>query len=167
MNRDIAAKYPYISAILNHESGETEQIGDVLLAYSEAKGKTLGVLTLRVEGDGRRASAEQIALTEAVPDDPTVRSMLDDFYERVATDPLLQKQGEPRYFPASRLKETRGTVTWDPRRARRATRRRLDQWAHSSHAAAFNTLLNRRAAILPGMRLLPCHRFRLRDRLPD
>ena len=78
MNRDIAAKYPYISAILSHESGETEQISDVLLAYSEAKGKTLGVLTLRTEGDGQRASAEQIALTEAVPDDPKVRAMLDD-----------------------------------------------------------------------------------------
>ena len=78
MNREIAAKYPYISAILSHESGETEQIGDVLLAYSEAKGKTLGVLTLRTEGDGQRASAEQIALTEAVPDDLKVRAMLDD-----------------------------------------------------------------------------------------
>ena len=78
MNRDIAAKYPYISAILSHESGETEQIGEVLLAYSEAKGKTLGVLTLRTEGDAQNASAGQIALTEAVPDNPKVRAMLDD-----------------------------------------------------------------------------------------
>ena len=140
MNRDIAAKYPYISAILSHESGETEQIGDVLLAYSEAKGKTLGVLTLRVEADGKRASAEQIALTEVVPDDPTVRSMLDDFYERVATDPLLQKQGEP-LFSGEPLEGDAGNGYVGSEACKTCHSEVSDQWAHSSHAAAFNTLL--------------------------
>ena len=139
-NRDIAAKYPYISAILSHESGETERIGDVLLAYSEAKGKTLGVLTLRVEGDGQRASAEQIALTEAVPDDPKVRSMLDDFYERVATDPLLQKQGEP-LFSGEPLEGDAENGYVGSEACKTCHLEEFDQWAHSSHAAAFNTLL--------------------------
>ena len=140
MNRDIAAKYPYISAILSHESGETEQIGDVLLAYSEAKGKTLGVLTLRTGGDGQRASAEQIALTEAIPDDPKVRSILDDFYERVATDPLLQKQGEP-LFSGEPLEEDAGSGYVGSEACKTCHLEEFDQWSHSSHAAAFNTLL--------------------------
>lgn len=139
-NRDIAAKYPYISAILSHESGETEQIGDVLLAYSEAKGKTLGVLTLRVDGDGQRASAEQIALKEAVPDDPKVRAMLDDFYERVATDPFLQKQGEP-LFSGEPLEGDAGNGYVGSEACKTCHPETSDQWAHSSHAAAFNTLL--------------------------
>lgn len=140
MNRDIAAKYPYISAILSHESGATEQIGDVLLAYSEAKGKTLGVLTLRVEGTGQGASAEQIALTEAVPDDPKVRSMLDDFYERVAADPLLQKHGNPLFF-SEPLEGDAGNGYVGSEACRTCHPEASDQWAHSSHAAAFNTLL--------------------------
>ena len=140
MNWDIAAKYPYISAILSHESGKTEQMGDVLLAYSEAKGKTLGVLTLRVEGDGRRASAEQIALTEAVPDDHEVRSMLDDFYEQVATDPRLQNQGDPLFFDEP-LEGDAGNGYVGSEACRTCHPEASDQWAHSSHAAAFNTLL--------------------------
>ena len=140
MNRDIAAKYPYISAILSHESGETEQIGDVLLAYSEAKGKTLGVLTLRGEGAGQRVSAEQIALTEAVPDDLKVRSILDDFYERVATDSLLQKQGEP-LFSGEPLEGDAHNGYVGSEACRTCHPEASDQWAHSSHAAAFNTLL--------------------------
>ena len=140
MNRDIAAKYPYISAILSHESGETERIGDVLLAYSAAKGKTLGVLTLRVEGDGQRASAEQIALTEAVPDDPEVRAMLDDFYEQVATDPRLQNQGDP-LFSGEPLEGDAGNGYVGSEACKTCHPEVSDQWMHSSHAAAFNTLL--------------------------
>ena len=140
MNRDIAAKYPYISAILNYESGETERIGDVLLAYSEAKGKTLGVLTLRVEGDAPSVSAEQIALTEAVPDDPKVRSMLGDFYERVATDPLLQNQGAP-LFSGEPLEGDASNGYVGSEACKTCHLEESDQWMHSSHAAAFNTLL--------------------------
>ncbi len=139
-NRDIAAKYPHISAILSHESGETEQVGDVLLAYSEAKGKTLGVLTLWVEGDAQRASAEQIALTEAVPDDPEVRAMLDDFYEQVATDPRLQKQGDP-LFSGEPLEGDAGNGYVGSEACKTCHLEESDQWMHSSHAAAFNTLL--------------------------
>lgn len=139
-NRDIASKYPNISAILSHESGETEQIGDVLLAYSEAKGKTLGVLTLRTEGDAQRASAEQIALTEAVPDDPKVRSMLDDFYERVATDPRLQNQGDP-LFSGEPLEGDAKNGYVGSEACKTCHLEEFDQWMHSSHAAAFNTLL--------------------------
>ena len=166
MNRDIAAKYPYISAILNDESGETERIGDVLLAYSEAKGKTLGVLTLRVEGDAQRASAEQIALTEAVPDDPKVRTMLDDFYEQVATDPLLQKQGEPLFF-GEPFEGDAGNGYVGSEACKTCHPEVSDQVDALLARRRVQHSLNRRAAVLPGMRVLPRHRFRLRDRLPN
>ncbi|MBI3336316.1 hypothetical protein HYZ98_01975, partial [Candidatus Peregrinibacteria bacterium] len=63
-NREIARQYPNLSAILSDETGESEQVGNVLLAYSHSKGKTLGALTLSMGGGVPKASAQPIALTE-------------------------------------------------------------------------------------------------------
>ena len=78
----------------------------------------------------------------------------------------LQNQGDPLFFDeplgrgrGERLRGIRSVQDVSPGGVRPVgallTRRRIQ---HSP---------NRRAAILPGMRVLPCHRFWLRDRLPD
>jgi 2',3'-cyclic-nucleotide 2'-phosphodiesterase (5'-nucleotidase family) len=75
-NREIAGRYGSISAILSPDAGNVERVGEVLLAYSSFKGKTVGALMLNDEGGSQFASAQQIALTEAVADEPNVRALL-------------------------------------------------------------------------------------------
>lgn len=80
VNRTLAQKYPIFSAILSPYEGETEKVGDVLLAYCNAKGKTLGALMLTDRNINLSSKVQQIALTEQVSDDLEVRKLLDDFY---------------------------------------------------------------------------------------
>ncbi len=139
VNRTLAEKYPRVSAILSPGTGETENVGNVLLTYSGANGETLGALLLNT-GDTPRVSAEHIALTEDVEDDPHIRELLQDFYTQVATDPQLQAGGE-RLFSDEALEQEAGSGYVGSQACATCHSKAFDQWSHTSHATAFNTLL--------------------------
>ncbi|MCY3720916.1 MAG: multiheme c-type cytochrome [Candidatus Poribacteria bacterium] len=139
VNRTIAEKYQSVSAILSPGTGETENVGNVLLAYSGANGETLGALLLNVE-DTLGVSAQQIALTQDVEDDTQIRELLQDFYTQVATDPQLQAGGE-RLFSDEALEQDARSGYVGSQACATCHRKEFDQWAHTSHATAFNTLL--------------------------
>ena len=139
VNRTIAENYQDISAILSPGPGETEKIGNVLLTYSGSNGETLGALLLNTD-DVLGVSAQQIALTEEVEDDPQIRALLQDFYKQVANDPQLQAGGE-RLFSDEPLEQDPLSGYVGSQACVTCHRKEFDQWAHTSHATAFNTLL--------------------------
>lgn len=139
INRKIASNYPSVSAILSHGTGDTERVGNVLLAYSGTNGETLGALLLNVE-DSLGVSAQQIALTEDVKDDTDIRELLQDFYTQVATDPQLQAGGE-RLFDHEALEQDARSAYVGSKACATCHQKEFDQWAHTSHATALNTLL--------------------------
>ena len=139
MNRTIAENYQSVSAILSHGTGEPEEIGNVLLTYSGSNGETLGALLLNA-GSPLGVSAQQIALTEEVEDDTHIRGLLQDFYKQVANDPQLQAGGE-RLFSDEPLEQHALSGYVGSQACATCHRKEFDQWAHTSHATAFNTLL--------------------------
>ena len=139
VNRTIAENYQRISAILSHGTGETEEIGNVLLAYSGANGETLWALLLNADNTPG-VSAQQIALTEEVEDDTQIRELLQDFYKQIANDPKLQAGGE-RLFSDEPLEQDALSGYVGSQACATCHRKEFDQWAHTSHATAFNTLL--------------------------
>lgn len=139
LNRTVAENYQNISAILSHGTGETEKIGNVILAYSGSNGETLGVLLLSTDGT-LGVSAQQIALTEEVEDNPQIRELLQDFYKQVANDSQLQAGGE-RLFSHEALEQDVLSGYVGSQACATCHRKEFDQWAHTSHATAFNTLL--------------------------
>lgn len=138
-NRTIAENYQDISAILSHGTGEAEKIGNVVLAYSGSNGETLGALLLNTD-DVLGVSAQQIALTEEVEDDPQTRELLQDFYKQVTDNPQLQAGGE-RLFSNEALEQDTLSGYVGSQACATCHRKEFDQWAHTSHATAFNTLL--------------------------
>ena len=139
VNRELAQKYPNLSAILSPSEGETEKIGDVLLAYCNAKGKTLGALMLTDRNIDISAKVQQIALTEQVSDDPDVRKLLDDFYHQVATDHQLQIVSH-RLFSSEPFEQDERNSYIGSQACQECHQKEFSQWSHSSHATAFNTL---------------------------
>ena len=135
VNRALAQKYPSFSAILSPHEGETEKIGDVVLAYCSSKGKTLGALLLTESA----VDIQQIALTESVSDDPDVRKLLDDFYHQVAIDPQLQTVRH-RLFSSEPLEQDDRNSYIGSQSCQVCHQKEFSQWSHSSHATAFNTL---------------------------
>ena len=139
LNRTIAENYQDISAILSHGTGEIEKIGNVLLTYSGSNGETLGALLLNAD-DTLGVSAQQIALTEEVADDTQIRELLQDFYKQVADDPKLQAGGE-RLFSHEALEQDALSGYVGSQACATCHQKEFDQWAYTSHATAFNTLL--------------------------
>ena len=135
VNKELARKYPSFSAILSPYEGETEKVGDVLLAYCNAKGKTLGALMLT----DTEVDIQQIALTEQVSDDLEVRKLLDDFYHQVATDHQLQIVSH-RLFSSEPFEQDERNSYIGSQACQECHQREFSQWSHSSHATAFNTL---------------------------
>ena len=139
VNRALAREYPSFSAILSPYEGETEKIGDVLLAYCHSKGKTLGALMLS-DGVGDISSKiQQIALTESVSDDPDVRKLLDDFYYQITIDHQLQIVSH-RLFASEPLEQDDGNSYIGSQACQECHQKEFSQWSHASHATAFNTL---------------------------
>ena len=139
VNRSIAENYQRVSAILSLGTGEPEEIGNVLLTYSGSNGETLGALLLNVDGTPH-VSAQQIALTEEVKDDTPIRELLQDFYKQVANDPQLQAGGE-RLFSHEALEQDALSGYVGSQACATCHQKEFDQWSHTSHATAFNTLL--------------------------
>lgn len=139
VNRTLAREYPSFSAILSPSEGETEKIGDVLLAYCHSKGKTLGALMLSDEAGDISSKVQQIALTESVSDDPAVRKLLDDFYHQVATDHQFQIISH-RLFSSEPLEQDDRNSYIGSQACQECHQQEFSQWSHSSHATAFNTL---------------------------
>lgn len=139
VNKRLAEKYPNISAIMSRDTGDTERVGNVLLTYCYPHGKTLGALTLTDTTGQTSSTVEQIALTEEVGDDPNVRELLNDFYEQVASDPQLQVASHP-LFASEVLEQDSNNSYIGSEACQECHRKEFDQWSHSSHATAFNTL---------------------------
>ncbi len=139
INRMLARKYPNFSAILSPAEGESEKIGDVLLAYCNSKGKTLGALLLTDGELNISSQVQQIALTEHVSDDPNVRKLLDDFYHQVATDHQLQTVSY-RLFSSEPFEQEDKNSYIGSQACQECHQKEFTQWSHSSHATAFNTL---------------------------
>ena len=135
VNRTLAQKYPSFSAILSPYKGETQKVGEVLLAYCNAKGKTLGALMLT----NPAVDIQHIALTEQVSDDPDVRKLLDDFYHQVATDHQLQIVSH-RLFSSEPFEQDERNSYIGSQACQECHQKEFGQWSHSSHATAFNTL---------------------------
>jgi len=135
INRALARKYSSFSAILSPHKGETEKIGDVLLAYCPTKGKALGTLMLTDKG----IDIQYIALTEQVADDSDVRKLLDDFYHQVATDHQLQTISH-RLFASEPLEQDDKNNYIGSQACQECHQKEFSQWSHSSHATAFHTL---------------------------
>ena len=139
VNTELAREYPSFSAILSPSEGETEKVGDVLLAYCNAKGKTLGALLLTDEAVDISSRVQQIALTEHVSDDPDVRELLDNFYHQVASDHQLQTVSH-RLFSSEPFEQDDKNSYIGSQACQECHQKEFTQWAHSSHATAFNTL---------------------------
>ncbi len=135
VNRRLAEKYSSFSAILSPYEGDTEKIGDVLLAYCSAKGKTLGALMLTDSA----VDIQHIALTEHVTDAPDVRKLLDDFYHQVATNHQLQIISH-RLFSSEPFEQDNSNSYIGSQACQECHQKEFTQWSHSSHATAFNTL---------------------------
>ena len=155
-NRTLAQRFPQVDAILGSAEGETERIGNTLIAYAQPKGTLLSLLTLKFDKSNRMVAStvQEVLLQEEVPDQPQVRARLSQFYHEVAANPKFQ-HSEKVLFAEMALEQDSNSQYVGSNACTTCHEAEYAQWQATSHAAAFNTLLQLQRHFYPDC--VTCH----------
>ncbi len=133
-----------------------ENIGNTVIAYCTPHGETLGKIDLKLNDLGEIIDyrVQELFMDETVPDEPTVRSILQAFYDKIAADETLQALAEPLFTSQSAEMDIEnhyvGSDTCSD-----CHQPEYEQWQSSRHAFAFNTLLKAQKHFHPDC--VSCH----------
>lgn len=167
--RRLVATVPGIDVILSNASGtsalaraagapETMSdqgfLGRTLVLYEDSRNYGLESVRLALDDSNHVASAGTTHhwLYEDVPDQPTIRAMLNRFYDRVGTRDSAQASVQPLFATsAARMSGVYVGAT----RCAACHRMEFDQWKTTRHATAYKTLLDAHRHYQP--RCVVCH----------
>jgi hypothetical protein len=157
-NRQLAQTFPEISLILctQAEEGETEVPIGTPLAFSFVHGKRLGVAWWEGKAtvSGAKPTLDAIVLSDEIPDDMAIREQLTAFYQRVASDPQLQRATK-RIFADQPLEGDTNNGYVGSEACKTCHTDEYQQWETTMHATAFYTLLQVQKHFYPDC--VSCH----------
>ena len=133
----------HIDVVIRPDAIETTVSEDGLLYVGcKSEGKTLGVLALWIDADGKlmRHYATELALTGDVGESESVRQLLTDFYRDIAAESPSQ---DSRLFAKQHLEQQHGNGYVSAMACQRCHEQEYLQWSATRHAFAYETLLKK------------------------
>ena len=126
------------------------------IAYCTPQGERMGKIDLKLDEAGEIVSyrIQELYMDETVPDEPTVRSILQTFYNKIAEDETLQALGKPLFTGESQEKDNTNHYVGSSA-CSDCHQPEFEQWQSSRHAFAFNTLLKAQKHFHPDC--VSCH----------
>jgi hypothetical protein len=137
-----------------HSEDHEGFLGRTLVLYTHLTNYGLSTVRLGVDAEGRIASAtlDDVWLNDKVPDQPQVRSMLNQFYDRVGKTAAAQESVPPLFSDdPARMKGNYAGAT----ACAKCHEAEYAQWMTTGHAGAFKTLLDRHRHFQP--KCVSCH----------
>ena len=129
-------------------------LGRTLVLYTHLTNYGLSTARLAVDAKGRIASAtlDDVWLNDKVPDQPRMRGMLNEFYDRVGKMAAAQESVQPLFAddPARMKGHYAGATA-----CAKCHEPEYAQWMTTGHAGAFKTLLDRHRHFQP--KCVSCH----------
>ena len=159
-NRWIARQVEGIDMIVSMQPKErgiqSERVGQTLVTYCTPHGETLGQIDLKLDEHGKIADfhVQEHFMDETVPDHEAVRTILSDFYHKVAVDEALQALGKP-LFTSEPLESDKSNSYVGSTACQTCHQPEFNQWKTTRHAFAFNTLLKAQKHFYPDC--VSCH----------
>lgn len=159
-NRWIARQVEGIDIIVSMQPKERgiqfERVGQTLVTYCTPHGETLGQIDLKLDEHGKIADfhVQEHFMDETVPDHDAVRTILSDFYHKVAVDEALQALGKP-LFTSEPLESDKRNSYVGSTACQTCHQPEFNQWKTTRHAFAFNTLLKAQKHFYPDC--VSCH----------
>jgi 2',3'-cyclic-nucleotide 2'-phosphodiesterase (5'-nucleotidase family) len=169
--REVADSFPELDAIISTEfevpslaGGAGRQkliredaagfLGRTLVLYAAQQSYGLGVAQLGLDREGRIASADikPVWLRSDVPDDPEVRDLLNQFYDRVGRMEAAQSSVRPLFKEDHARMNERYAGAGACKACHEAE---YAQWATTKHAFAYKTLLDAHRHYQP--KCVVCH----------
>ena len=136
------------------EIAATTSEDGTLYVGCKSEGKTLGMLALWLDTDGKLARhyATELALTRDVGESASIRQVLTDFYRDVATGNPLQ---DPPLFAEHSLEQQQGNGYVSATACQQCHEQEYLQWSATRHAFAYQTLLKKERYFDAGC--ISCH----------
>ncbi len=137
-----------------HAEDESGFVGRLLVAYTHLTNYGFSSVSIGLDGDGRVASAEFTDrwLYDDTPDDPVVRELLNDFYDRVGREAAARESVPPLFADdPARL----NGVYVGALKCAECHAEQMAQWRRTAHGAAYKTLLDRHRHFQP--KCISCH----------
>ena len=159
-NRQIANQLKEIDLVISMKpkprGKQYEIIEKTVIAYCTPQGETLGKIDLKLNERGEVTDyrIQELYMDETVSDQPTVRSILQIFYDKIAADEALQALGKP-LFPNESLEKDNENYYVGSGSCSGCHQSEFKQWQSSRHAFAFNTLLKAQKHFHPDC--VSCH----------
>ena len=143
----VALGYPrdseHIDAVISPDEVEATVSEDgPFYVGCKSEGKTLGVLTLWLDTNGKLARhyATELALTGNVGEDESIRQLLTDFYRETASENPLQNS---RLFTEQLLEQQQENGYASAAACQQCHEQEYLQWSATRHAFAYETLLKK------------------------
>ncbi len=159
-NRQIADQLQEIDLIISMKpktrGKQYETVEKTVIAYCTPQGETLGKIDLKLGERGEIIDyrVQKLFMDETIPDQPTVRSILQTFYDKIAADETLQALGKPLFTNESLEKDNESHYVGS-NSCSGCHQSEFKQWKSSRHAFAFNTLLKAQKHFHPDC--VSCH----------
>lgn len=159
-NRQIADQLNEIDLVISVKpktrGKQYETVEKTVIAYCTPQGETLGRIDLKLNEQGKIMDyrIQELFMDETVSDQPTVRSILQTFYDKIATDETLQALGKP-LFTGESLEKDKENHYVGSGTCSGCHQPEFKQWQSSRHAFAFNTLLKAQKHFHPDC--VSCH----------
>lgn len=159
-NRQIADQLKEIDLIISMKpkarGRQYETVEKTMIAYCTPQGETLGRIDLKLNEHGKIIDyrVQELFMDETIPDQPTVRSILQTFYDKIAADETLQALGKPLFTNES-LEQDNANHYVGSNSCSGCHQSEFKQWQSTRHAFAFNTLLKAQKHFHPDC--VSCH----------
>lgn len=145
-NEHLASEVGGIDLIVgNNKGGGTKRTANTLIVNNEtSEGKYVGLLGVQLDSGGRIDDyrLRWIALGKSFDEDPEMREILEQFYQKVADEPALQSAPEPK-FRRYALEEEAANEYVGAAKCGECHAEIFDGWRKSKHANAFLSLVKR------------------------
>lgn len=159
-NRQIADQLKEIDLIISMKpkarGRQYETVEKTVIAYCTPQGETLGRIDLKLSEHGEIIDyrVQELFMDETVPDQPTVISILQTFYDKIAADETLQALGKPLFTNESLEKDNENHYVGS-NSCSGCHQSEFKQWQSTRHAFAFNTILKAQKHFHPDC--VSCH----------
>lgn len=144
-------KHRLIMVIANQATGDFNKIEGVPVIFPGEKGKMVKKFSLK------DASYTSLAVLDTYEEDPKLKDIVDQFYEKVSTDPELQKGHEKLFAndPHEKLVTEGKNRYVGSENCKACHEAEYKQWKSTPHSNAFDILLKKKRDFVPAC--VVCH----------
>jgi len=154
--KKIADELKGVDVVISSKNGESETQRNPIICCSEPYGKTIGMLSLSLDGHGSIISStvQSISMQDENLNKPDIEELVSGFYQQAASNIDFQDTGI-QSFASELLEQDSDNAYIGASGCSSCHDKEYEHWSTTPHASAFNSLVRMQRESYPGC--VVCH----------